>query len=385
MPEIEHNAPRFQYRVYWKRDIPGDDWTSEDVFDWKQTELLIRDQPTFQPYKIKVVAINEMGEANVTPVEVVGYSGEDSPLEAPGNFTLVQLHSSTSALLSWNEVSPQSLRGHFKGYKIQTWTDKGGESTMKEVFIKSDAHRALVKVFLPYSKNYATIMVYNGRFNGPKSNTLSFETPEGTPGTVQSFQAYQMGTSAFYLVWKKPEEANGILTGYRIFYQNVTGTAVGPLIERKPIITDPRQNRAKLANLQPNTKYRLTIKATTSQGAGEPYSIEERTKSGIPLEPERPNFKVVTIPSSEASLVNVRVTWLPTFEGRSGSHFYVQYRIKDEPSYKSTDPELNEDFIVIRGLELGKVYQIVVVAVDGEYQKPSLPQEIDTSGIGKTS
>lgn len=350
MPEIEHNAPRFQYRVYWKRDIPGDDWASEDVFDWKQTEFLIRDQPTFQPYKIKVVAINEMGEANVTPVEVTGYSGEDSPLEAPGNFSLVQLLNSNSAFLSWNEVSPQSIRGHFKGYKIQTWTDKGGESSMKEILIKSDAHKVLVNEFMPYSKNYARILVYNGRFNGPPSNTLSFETPEGTPGTVQSFQAYQMGTSAFYLVWKKPELPNGILTGYRIYYQNVTGTAVGPEIERKPIITDPRQNRAKLANLQPNTKYRLTIKATTSQGPGEPYTIEEKTKSGIPLEPERPNFKVATVPSTEASLVNVRVTWLPSFEGRSGSHFFVQYRIKDEPSYKSTDPELNEDYIVIRGL-----------------------------------
>lgn len=382
MPEIEHNAPRFQYRISWKRDIPGEDWNSEDIFDWKQSELLIRDQPTFQPYKIKVVAMNEMGEANVTPVEVVGHSGEDSPLEAPGNFTLVRVTGSTTALLSWNHVSEQSVRGHFKGYKIQTWTDKGTESSLRELQVMPDANRTLVTNLVPFSKNYARILVANGRFNGPFSNTLSFETPEGTPGTVQSLDAYQMGTSALYLVWKKPEQPNGILNGYRIFYQIITGTAAGPEIERTPPITDPRQQRAKLANLQPNTKYRLTVKATTKMGDGEPYFIEARTRSGAALEPEKPIFKVAIIPSNEPSLVNARVTWIPSLEGRSGSHFYVNYRVKSELNYKTSDPELNDDFIIVRGLELGKVYQIAVVAVDGEYQKVGDVQEIDTSGVG---
>ena len=40
------------------------------------------------------------------------------PLQAPTNFTLVQVTASTSALLSWNAVSPDSVRGHFKGYKV---------------------------------------------------------------------------------------------------------------------------------------------------------------------------------------------------------------------------------------------------------------------------
>lgn len=77
MPEIEHNAPRFHYRIYWKRDIAGEPWNSDDIIDWRKSELIIPNQPTFQPYRIKVIAINEKGEANVAPKEVVGYSGED--------------------------------------------------------------------------------------------------------------------------------------------------------------------------------------------------------------------------------------------------------------------------------------------------------------------
>lgn len=77
MPEIEHNAPRFMYRVYWRRDIPGEQWVSNDILNWEENKLIVPDQPTFQQYRIKVVAMNEKGEANVAPKEVTGYSGED--------------------------------------------------------------------------------------------------------------------------------------------------------------------------------------------------------------------------------------------------------------------------------------------------------------------
>lgn len=83
MPEIEHNAPRFMYRVYWRRDIPGEQWVSNDILNWEDTKLIVPDQPTFQQYRIKVVAINEKGEANVAPKEVIGYSGEDGESRSP--------------------------------------------------------------------------------------------------------------------------------------------------------------------------------------------------------------------------------------------------------------------------------------------------------------
>lgn len=77
MPEIEHNAPRFQYRIYYKRDIVGEEYQVVDIPDWTQNQYIIENQPTFQPYRIKVVAMNQLGEANVAPQEVIGYSGED--------------------------------------------------------------------------------------------------------------------------------------------------------------------------------------------------------------------------------------------------------------------------------------------------------------------
>lgn len=79
-------------------------------------------------------------------------------------------------------------------------------------------------------------------------------------------QAYQLGSTAFYLVWKKPDQPNGILRGYRIYYAVVNGTSVGEIMERTPNVTDPDQLRAKLGGLQANVKYRLYVAAVTGAG-----------------------------------------------------------------------------------------------------------------------
>ena len=119
MPEIEHNARHFHYRVYWKRDIVGEEWNIETVNDWRQSNIVIANQPTFKRYRVKVVAYNQAGEANVAAREVTGFSGEDVPLEAPTNFTLVQIVDERSAVLSWNPVSPDSIQGNQLDYLVK--------------------------------------------------------------------------------------------------------------------------------------------------------------------------------------------------------------------------------------------------------------------------
>jgi neuronal cell adhesion molecule len=78
MPEIDHNAPQFHYRVSWKRDVAGAELQKQDIYDWQKGEFLVSETPTFQRYKIRVQAVNEKGESNVAVKEVEGFSGEDS-------------------------------------------------------------------------------------------------------------------------------------------------------------------------------------------------------------------------------------------------------------------------------------------------------------------
>lgn len=81
MPKIEHNAPGLRYRIHWKQDIPGQVWNTEDISDYTRKEYVVNNQPTYQRYKVKIMAYNEIGESNVPLNEVIGYSGEDGKLQ----------------------------------------------------------------------------------------------------------------------------------------------------------------------------------------------------------------------------------------------------------------------------------------------------------------
>lgn len=270
MPQIQHNGPDFQYRVHYKRDIPKVDYTVVNITDWEQNKLEIPDQPTFARYKIMVRSHNALGDSNVAAEEIIGYSGEDIPTEAPANFTLVQVTTSTSALLSWDPVANDNLRGHFKGYKIQTWTDIDGKENLREIHIQNGTTRALVVKFRPDSKNYAQVLAYNSRYNGPPSAVIDFQTPEGVPSTVQSLEAYPLGSSGFLMRWEKPRQPNGRLTGYEITSEEVVdGTKVLESTRRTTNIRDARITQAKVADLEPGKKYRLHIAGTTKAGTGE--------------------------------------------------------------------------------------------------------------------
>nr|XP_023019782.1 neuroglian [Leptinotarsa decemlineata]XP_023019783.1 neuroglian [Leptinotarsa decemlineata]XP_023019784.1 neuroglian [Leptinotarsa decemlineata] len=378
MPQIEHNAPGFKYRVYWKRDIAGKDYAYEEILDYKQDKLVIPNQPSFQQYRIKVIAVNELGEANVSPQEVIGYSGESEPDKAPTNFTLLTIQGPTTALLSWDPVPLESVRGHFKGYKIKTWSETSLIS--KEIQVQGGNSKALVTNFDPYTKNYAQVYVFNEKYNGPPSETLSFDTPEGIPGEMQDLDATPLGSSAFLLKWEKPDKPNGILTGYNIYYAEVDPTMkVNQPIPRNPQITDPNVKHAKLGGLAPGMKYRLYISATTSAGESKRHFIERQTKPLGSHIPSKPSFTWEIVKPGPPSSVKVR--WLPNEDGNTGSHFFVKYRKKGESDHLVTDPEKNEDFLIVPGLEGTTVYEFIVTSVDGQYYKDSDSQEVSTYDI----
>ncbi|XP_063976929.1 neuroglian-like isoform X2 [Diachasmimorpha longicaudata] len=379
MPQIEHNAPRFMYRVYYRRDIPGQDWMRDDIHNWRTNTFVVDNQPTYQRYQIKVTAINEIGESRVVPDIVIGHSGEDQPTAAPGNFRVKAL-SSTTAMLTWTGVPLDTVRGELRGYKVQTWTERDGEDGMREITIAgTDSTSAVINKFVPFNKNYVRIFAFNGRFNGPPSEILSFETSEGVPGTVLSLDAYPLGCCALWLRWTKPAEPNGRLTGYRIYYQMVNGTRLGALLERQPHVLDPQATATKLASLKPETKYRVHIKATTNAGEGVNYYIEETTKAS--RKPDVPTFRWENVPTYNG-YSTVKIIWLPNNQGYPGSHFFVIYRLYHHPHQLQTDPEFQGNEINIRGLQAGQTYEITVVAVDGKYLTKSEPQLVWTTTDG---
>lgn len=376
MPPIEHNAPGFFYKVFWRRDDqPGSSWAFRVINDWHASELTVPDQPTFRPYRVKVEAHNVRGQADIAAVEMLGHSGQARPTMAPGALANVSAVGPTNVEFQWMPVSPDSLRGHFRGYKIQVWSPEEPQQSLREMRVPPNMTRVEVNLLRPFSRNLVHVMSFNDAFDGPPSERLELITPEGVPGPVASFDALPMGRSALLLLWQRPIEPNGFLTGYRIFYEEVKGTQLLARLERVPH-ADKEATRLKLGNLRPDTKYRVTIHATTRAGLGEPFYVEKRTAAESFAAPGVPRLGIGRL-VPENGKVGIRVTWKPNVEsGLPGSGFYVKYRRTGESFFQSTPISYSLDPIVVEGLTPGETYDIKVVSVDGSHHTESHTEQI---------
>lgn len=89
MPETEYNAPGFRYRVYWKLDITDQNWSSEEITDPTKNEFVVDNQPTYQRYRVKVIASNAIGDCRAPQKEIIGYSGEDGKITKNFRFLIL--------------------------------------------------------------------------------------------------------------------------------------------------------------------------------------------------------------------------------------------------------------------------------------------------------
>lgn len=381
MDRQHHNAPGFFYKIYWRRDdAPDSDYNTHIIADWKESKYVVTNQPTFVPYRIRVEAHNSLGQSTMQPDEVIGYSGQDIPTQEPRNFKLIKLISPTKGLFSWDPVPMDSIRGRFRGYKIQAWADGDNRETRLQEVMLGNSTVAEVEILKAFANNTAQVMAANELFTGPPSNSIMVSTPEGVPDAVQSLIATPMGSNAFYLIWKRPEKINGILIGYEIYYEEVIGTELKDKLKRFPSIDDPHETKAKLAALKTNTKYRITIQAKTRKGEGAPYFIEATTSDKGDIVPDKPSFTWSVLPQ-EDGIFNVRTTWLPNYRlGKPGSQFYVQYKKANSAQWYKSPIEANVDTVDIKGLDSTSLYEFRVVSVDGKSQTASDPENVYTSG-----
>lgn len=376
-----HNAPGFFYKIYYKRhDLADAQYQTQIINDWKESKLVLLNQPTYVPYKIKVEAHNSLGQSSMAPDEVIGYSGQDIPTQEPKNFRLIKLISPSRGHFSWDPIPLDSIRGKFTGYKLQSWVSGDDRDFRMQEIMLGNTTGAEVDILKPFANNTVQVLAANELFTGPPSAPITVQTPEGTPDAVPSLIATPMGSNALYLIWKRPEKINGILIGYEIYYEEVVGTELKERIRRKPSIDDPSETRTKISGLKAKSKYRVTIAAKTRVGEGAPYFIEATTNPIGDIVPDEPGFLWTKLPEEEGSF-GIRVTWVPNYRhNKPGSMFFVQYRKEGRSQWERTPDEPNLDTINIKGLDLSSIYEVRVVAKDGHYTTASKVDEVATNG-----
>uniref|UniRef100_A0A4W5KK34 Cell adhesion molecule L1-like b n=1 Tax=Hucho hucho TaxID=62062 RepID=A0A4W5KK34_9TELE len=271
---VEHNGPGLEYKVSYRKLGVEDIWKEHLV---KRHAFVVKNTPTFVPYEIKIQSRNSHGWGP-EPKVVTGYSGEDLPTAAPRDVA-VEVLNTTLLRVSWTRVAQTTVLGHLGGYNVH-WLRK--RSLLHSNRIPEERHfltfpgnrsHAMVPGLRPFSEYRLTVNVFNKRGNGPNSDPVTFQTPEGVPEQVPILTVSNAQRDSITLVWAPPFEANGILTGYLLQYQLINETlAMGDMQEVNVSSADTTQ--WLLQGLGEMSKYRFYLSACTGVGCG-PQRMEE--------------------------------------------------------------------------------------------------------------
>ncbi|XP_043079951.1 neurofascin isoform X4 [Puntigrus tetrazona] len=353
----EWNGPKLGYMVWWRRRDSREEWKNYTTYWW--CSYIIYDTDTFTPYEIKVQAVNFFGYGPESPV-MIGYSGEDRPVAAPSDLRVSDIESSTLTV-HWEPVSRADIMGEIKEYKVYYWRESSRlpwhvvSRRIKTKSFKANGPRlsGTLTGLVPYSNYRIYIVVANNRYEGPPSNTIEFQTPEGVPSIPRSFRIMHRHYDTIYLDWEEPAEPNGILTGYILKYQTLNITLSDRIqVEYIP----PNITYFSLRRFDRYTRYKFSLAAQTELGVGEAFT-EESPHFTTEVRDKR-DFAMEPLDDRENGTFDYRITRVSTMpytrreeesrQGRSqGAIQHIDRRTNSDDSLmeygEGEEIEFNED------------------------------------------
>ncbi|XP_044136280.1 neuronal cell adhesion molecule isoform X5 [Bufo gargarizans] len=301
MKGFDSNGPGLQYKVSWRQKDFDEDWTSVTVAN--VSKYIVSGTPTFVPYEIKVQALNDLGYAP-EPAVVIGHSGEDLPMVAPGNVE-VDVINTTLAKVRWDPVPLTSVRGHLQGYRVYYWKAQNQTNRNRRHIEKwmlpfaGNRTHGMLPGLQPNANYFLNVRVVNGKGEGPSSKDKYFETPEGVP-SVAFLNILHRTPDSLTLTWSPPAHPNGVLTQYTLKYQSINAThELSPPVE----ITIPANETSYiLMNLVQNTRYKFYFFAHTAVGPGS-QSTQEAITAMDEGKMDKEDWKEETINGTRSSFV----------------------------------------------------------------------------------
>ncbi|XP_061495938.1 neuronal cell adhesion molecule isoform X5 [Rhineura floridana] len=359
LKHFQSNGPGLRYKVSWRQKDGDDDWTSVTVAN--VSKYIVSGTPTFAPYEIKVQAINDLGPAP-EPATIIGHSGEDLPMVAPGNLQ-VQVVNSTLAKVQWDPVPLKYVRGHLQGYKIYySKMESSGRvkqnAERKVLAFSGNKTRRMLPGLEPYSTYKLNVRVVNGKGEGPATPDETFKTPEGVPSAPSFLKITNPNLESLTLEWGPPSHPNGVLVGYILKFQPINNThELGRLEE---ISIPANETSLILSNLNYSTRYKFYFYAQTSVGSGIQITEEAVTimDEGKMVPPVYPRIKNVTAAAAE---IYANISW--KYEGPAHENIYVEYGVAgSKEELKKENVNGSWSFFVLKGLTPGTSYKVRVGA-----------------------
>ncbi|TRY66252.1 hypothetical protein DNTS_006735 [Danionella cerebrum] len=247
-------------------------------------------------------------------------------LPNPPGTPIVMERSATSITLMWDSGNPHPVSYYIIQYRPASSTDP-----FKEIDAIATT-RYSVGGLSPYSHYHFRVVAVNSIGGGPPSQTVEARTAEQAPSSPpRRVRGRMLSGSTAMVQWEEPEEANGQVVGYRVYY---TSDSLLPVSQwEKEMVRGA--NFLNIRDLTPNKTYFIRVLAFTAVGDG-PLSSDLHiiAKTGVPSQPTELKAEV----KSETSIL---LSWMPP--AHSGTDaitgYELIYRLGDQPEQKITfDP-----------------------------------------------
>ncbi|XP_044197112.1 receptor-type tyrosine-protein phosphatase delta-like isoform X26 [Thunnus albacares] len=299
---------------YVKWMLGAEDLTPEDDMPIGRNVLELTD--VRQSANYTCVAMSTLGV-----IEAVAQITVKALPKAPG-IPVVTERTATSITLTWDSGNPEPV-----SYYIIQHKSKYSEDSYKEIDGVATT-RYSVGGLSPYSDYEFRVVAVNNIGRGPPSESIEAKTAEQAPSTApRQVRGHMLSTTTAVIHWDEPEEANGQIMGYRVYYTMDSTQHVN--LWEKQIVRGA--NFVTIQGLIPNKTYYIKVLAYTSVGDG-PLSpdLQIIAKTGVPSQPT--DFKGEA--KSETSILLSWVAPAQTGQENQITGYELMYKKRDDKEEK---------------------------------------------------
>ncbi|XP_048108098.1 protein tyrosine phosphatase receptor type Fa isoform X15 [Alosa alosa] len=296
---------------------------------------------------------------------------------------LVTETTATSVTLTWDSGNPEPV-----SYYVIQYRPKQSENNFQEVDGVAST-RYSIGGLSPYSEYEFRVMAVNNIGRGPPSGPVDTRTSEQAPSSPPlHVQARMLSSSTMLVQWKPPEEPNGQIRGYRVYY---TEDLQSPLSTWQKHNTDYSE-LTTISGLTPDITYSLRVLGFTSVGDGPPSDVlQVKTQQGVPAQPA--GFE------AEAELdTRIMLTWLwpvqdqiikyelTYWEADSGNKQHVVFDPAGSYAVEGLKPDTLYKFSLAARSEMGLgVYTQPIEARTAQSMPGAPPRRVEVEAVNSTA
>ncbi|XP_016330010.1 receptor-type tyrosine-protein phosphatase S-like isoform X28 [Sinocyclocheilus anshuiensis] len=327
---------------YVKWMLNSEDLTPEDEMPVGRNVLELNDVHESANYTCMAMSSLGIIEANS---QIIVKS-----LPKPPGTPVVTETTATSITITWDSGNPEPVSHYIIQYRA-----KSPESKFETVDSITTT-RYSIGGLSPNTDYEIRVSAYNTIGQGPPSEPVEARTGEQAPASPpRNIQARIISQNTMMVRWDEPEEPNGQIKGYRVYYTMDPSQPMSMWhihnVQDSVITT--------IQSLVATETYTIRVLAFTSVGDG-PFSdpIHVKVLQGVPGQPT--NFQV-----GEVSDTSVELTWEPAFEKEGIISYELHYREgRQESQVKKTFGPTSS--YVVEGLRANTEYFFSLAAVSNK-------------------